>query len=90
MTLTGSLVHNYYHREIARAFGPIILEYKKRGDYYKHVWENFEYLAYELSKAMVKADPEYKMPEYIGQRNITGILGLENTRLLRPELRMKI
>ena len=43
-------------------FGPIIQEYKKRREYPKHVWENFEYLAYVMSKAMAKADPEYKIP----------------------------
>jgi hypothetical protein len=43
-------------------FGPIIQEYKKRGEIYKYVWENFEYLAYVMSKAMAKADPEYKIP----------------------------
>jgi hypothetical protein len=43
-------------------FGPIILEYKRLGEYYKHMWENFEYLAYVMSKAMAKADPGYKVP----------------------------
>lgn len=43
-------------------FGPVILEYKKRGVYNKYVYEYFECLAYEISKAMMKTDPEYKMP----------------------------
>jgi hypothetical protein len=44
-----------------RKFGPIIEEYKRRGEYYKHVYEHFEYLAYELSKIMAKTDPSYKV-----------------------------
>jgi hypothetical protein len=43
-------------------FGPIIEEYKKRGIYYQHTYEYFEYLAYELSKIMAKTDPAYKIP----------------------------
>jgi hypothetical protein len=43
-------------------FGPIILEYKKRGDYNQHIWENFEYLAYEMSRAISEVDSGYKMP----------------------------
>jgi hypothetical protein len=43
-------------------FGPIILEGKKRGAFTKNIWEYFEYLAYEMSKAMVKMDSEYRMP----------------------------
>lgn len=43
-------------------FGPTIEEYRKRGEIYKHTYEHFEYLAYELSKIMAKADPAFKMP----------------------------
>jgi hypothetical protein len=43
-------------------YGPIIEEYKKRGLYTKHVYEHFEYLAYEMSKMMAKEDPTFKMP----------------------------
>jgi hypothetical protein len=42
-------------------FGPIIEEYKKRGEYYQHTYEHFEYLAYELSKIMAKTDPTFEM-----------------------------
>jgi len=43
-------------------YGPIIEEYKARGGYTKHVFEHFEYLAYEMSKMMAKTDPTFKMP----------------------------
>jgi hypothetical protein len=42
-------------------FGPIIEEYKKRGEMYSHTYEYFEYLAYELSKIMADTDPSYKI-----------------------------
>jgi hypothetical protein len=42
-------------------FGPIIEEYKKRGEIHKHAYEHFEYLAYELLKIMAKTDPTFKM-----------------------------
>ncbi|MCX6655133.1 MAG: hypothetical protein NTY03_08435 [Candidatus Bathyarchaeota archaeon] len=48
--------------EAWKKFGPVIEEYKKRGELYKHTWEHFEYLAYELSKIMAETDPTYKIP----------------------------
>jgi hypothetical protein len=42
-------------------FGPIIEENKRRGGLYSHIYEHFEYLAYELSKIMANTDPSYKM-----------------------------
>ena len=43
-------------------YGPILEEYKARGGYTKHVFEHFEYLAYEMSKMMAMEDPTFKMP----------------------------
>jgi len=43
-------------------YGPIIEEYKARGGYTQHVFEYFEYLAYEMSKMMAKTDPTFEMP----------------------------
>ena len=48
--------------ETWRKYGPIYEEYKARGVYPLHVFEYFEYLAYEMSKMMAKTDPTFKMP----------------------------
>jgi hypothetical protein len=42
-------------------YGPIYEEYKARGGYSKHVFEYFEYLAYEMAKMMAKTDPKFKI-----------------------------
>jgi hypothetical protein len=44
-------------------FGPIIKEFKRRGVSNSLMWSNFEYLAYEMSKARAERDPGYGMPD---------------------------
>jgi hypothetical protein len=47
-------------------FKPVIEEYRKRGVYSKIEFENFEYLAGELTKLMEKKDPDFaKAPAYL-------------------------
>ena len=53
-----------YNKAVPRTwskFGSIIEEYKKRGELYKHTYEHFEYLAYELSKILKEAEPSFEM-----------------------------
>ena len=41
-------------------FKPIFDSYKRFGDYSKHLYENFEYLANEMNKISLQRDPTHK------------------------------
>jgi hypothetical protein len=41
-------------------FKPVLDEYKRRGWHPQNMYENFEYLAFEISRKMEKMDPSFK------------------------------